>query len=256
MKVLIIGYGYVGRAIGSVFNSKELTIIDPLINKNKISNFKEKRFDAVFVSVDTPLNEEFKTLECVLRDLNTYMIKNTVVCCKSTALPSFYINAEKKYKNIRLIFCPEYLSHYSNIIDFKNQTFCILGGEITSCRKIKKILFNKLKKLKNVYFTDIGTAAFVKYAVNSFLAFKITFFNELFEMHEKLELRSSFNKMKNLVILDKRVGISHTQVPGRDKKRGWGGHCLPKDITEFYRITKSKLLKELLYANRNHRKKS
>lgn len=252
MKVLIIGYGYVGSAVGSIFKKSEIVIIDPKLNKNKISNFKNNKFDIVFVCVDTPLNEKFKTLNCILSELNIYL-KDSVVCCKSTALPSYYKAAYRKFKNLKLVFSPEYLSHHSNIKDFKSQTFCILGGNKEACNIISRVLKNRIKSLKNVFFTDISTAAFIKYAENSFLAYKITFFNELKLLHKLLKIPSTFNTMKSLLLLDKRIGSSHTDVPGRDGKNGWGGHCLPKDVTEFFNLTNSKLLKHLLNINKTHR---
>lgn len=252
MKVMIIGYGYVGSAIGSIFKKSEVVVIDPKFNKNNISQFKNEKFDAIFVCVDTPLNEKFKTLDTVLSELNENL-KNSVVCCKSTALPTYYKSAYKKFKNLKLVFSPEYLSHHSNIKDFKSQSFSILGGNKEACRVVSRIFKGRLKHLKHIYFTDISTAAFIKYAENSFLAYKISFFNELKLLHKLLKLPSTFNNMKFLLLLDKRIGNSHTDVPGRDSKPGWGGHCLPKDVTELYNLTKSPLLKSLLCLNRIHR---
>ena len=254
MKALIVGYGCVGKAVASIFRRQELAIVDPKFSISQIKDFSKVNFNVVFVCVDTPLSEQFKTLNTVLRDLNRYIKKNTVVCCKSTALPSFYIKASKKYKNLKLVYSPEYLSHHSNIADFQSQTFSILGGERHACMKIKNIFSNRLLRLKNYFFTDIGTAAFIKYAGNSFLAFKITYFNELYNIHKKTRLPSTFNEMRDLLILDERVGASHSQVPGRDGRFGWGGHCLPKDVREFYKSTKSNFFKTLINLNNFHRK--
>ena len=60
MKVLIVGYGFVGSAVGSIFTEKEQIIIDPKLNDNKISDYKLKFFDAVFVAVDTPQSDNFQ----------------------------------------------------------------------------------------------------------------------------------------------------------------------------------------------------
>jgi len=95
MKVLIVGYGFVGSAVGSIFSDDEKIIIDPKLNDDKISNHKLEFFDSVFVSVDTPKAEGFKLLESVLEELNENMIPGTPVCCKSTATPEFYYNATR-----------------------------------------------------------------------------------------------------------------------------------------------------------------
>ena len=49
MKVMIVGHGYVGSAVASIFDDEEKVIIDPKFNDNKISDFSEQKFDAVFV---------------------------------------------------------------------------------------------------------------------------------------------------------------------------------------------------------------
>jgi UDPglucose 6-dehydrogenase len=255
MRILIIGHGYVGKAISSIFSKTEKDIIDPKYNKLTIKDVSTRKYDLVFVCVDTPRGNKFKTLNSVLNELNVLMSKNTVVCCKSTAPPYFYGNAEKRYSNINIVYSPEYLSHHSNIKDFQSQTFLILGGKLNGCKKIACILKSKIKSLNIIKYTDIKTAALIKYAENAFLAYKITFFNELFDIHKKLNLKSSFNNIIELMTLDYRIGSSHTQVPGRDGLRGWGGHCFEKDNMEFQAFTGSKLIKFMRKINKLHRLK-
>ena len=252
-KVLIVGCGYVGSAIASIFKTNELTIIDPKFNNNKISDFKNKAFDVVFVCVDTPKNENCNLLDSVLYELNLTLAKNTIVCCKSTASPIFYEKAEKKYKNISVLFSPEYLSHWNNITDFQNQKFLIIGGCRQSAVKVAKILTKRLKNIKTVEYIDIKTAALVKYSENGFLALKVTFANELYKIHKKLRCTSSFVNFAKLLGLDARIGSSHFEVPGRDKKLGWGGHCFNKDNHEFEKFSKSPLIKFMIKLNKEHR---
>ena len=252
-RVLIIGHGYVGSAVSSIFNAKEKTIVDPKINKNKISDFKSIKFDAIFVCVDTPKNQKFKTLHKVLHELNN-TFTDTIVCCKSTAAPEFYCNAEKQFKNITLIFSPEYLSHRTNITDFKNQDFLILGGNKKACMAVAAMLKERLNHLKDISYTDIKTAALVKYTENAFLACKVTFFNEMYLIHQKMKCSSSFNEYTHLVGQDKRIGTTHMQVPGPDGKFGWGGHCYDKDNYEFAKFSGSKLIKYMRSINIKHRK--
>lgn len=253
VKVLIVGCGYVGSAIASIFKTNELTIIDPKFNNNKISDFKNKTFDVVFVCVDTPKNENYNLLDSILYELNLALAKNTIVCCKSTASPIFYKKAEKKYKNISVLFSPEYLSHWNNIKDFQNQKFLIIGGCRQSAVKVANILTKRLKNIKTVEYTDIKTAALVKYSENGFLALKVTFANELYKIHKKLRCTSSFVNFTKLLGLDARIGSSHFEVPGRDKKLGWGGHCFNKDNHEFEKFSKSPLIKFMIKLNKEHR---
>jgi len=253
MKILIVGYGYVGKAVGSVFTKKEKYIVDPKYFRNSIQSYSGIKFDIVFVCVDTPTQDKFKTLNTVLSELDNYIGNKTIVCCKSTASPYFYKKAEQKYKNIIILYSPEYLSHHSNIEDFNAQTFLIFGGEKNASKKASAILRSRLPSVKRIEFTDIETAALIKYAGNGFFAYKITFFNELFNICKKLKIKTSFENVVRLLTLDTRIGCSHTQVPGRDGKRGWGGHCFKKDTLEFQKFSKSKLIAFIRKINKLHR---
>ena len=128
-KVMIVGHGYVGSAVASLFSDEEKVIIDPKFNDNKISDYSETKFDSIFVSVDTPKAEGFKLLDSVLSDLNEHVVKGTPVCCKSTASPKFYYDVCQKYNNIKIVHSPEYLNNSDPINMFQGQTFFIIGGD-------------------------------------------------------------------------------------------------------------------------------
>ena len=74
-KVMIVGHGFVGSAVASLFSEKEKVIIDPKFTDNKISDTSGVAFDAVFVSVDTPKAEGFKLLDSILWELNYCMVR-------------------------------------------------------------------------------------------------------------------------------------------------------------------------------------
>ena len=74
-------------------------------------------------------------------------------------------------------------------------------------------------------------ASFVKYAINSYLGMKVTFFNQLSESVKNYSCNPQ--RVINAVANDKRIGFGHTRVPGPDGKKGFGGACLPKDMNAF-----------------------
>ena len=74
-------------------------------------------------------------------------------------------------------------------------------------------------------------ASVIKYTINSFLATKVMFFNQIYQMSQDNNL--DFNKIINAVGSDPRIGQSHTRVPGFDGKFGFGGACFPKDTLAF-----------------------
>lgn len=253
MKVLIIGYGFVGSAVGSIFEEHERIIIDPKINDDKISNHKLEFFDAIFVSVDTPKAEGFKLLESVLEELNDTMIPGTPVCCKSTATPEFYFSATQKYLNLRILHSPEYLNKTNPIKMFQEQKFFIIGGEKNAAEKVAEIFKSRLKCVSNIRITDIKTAALVKYAENAFLALRVTFFNEMYLTHQQQGCESAYSDFAEMLGLDERIGHSHSQVPGSDGKFGWESHCLTKDNYELEKFSGSPLIKFIRDLNEVHR---
>ena len=78
---------------------------------------------------------------------------------------------------------------------------------------------------------DISSASLVKYTINTFLASKVIFFNEMHEVFNKLKSNDSWELFIKTLSLDKRIGKSHMDVPGHDGKKGFGGACFPKDTS-------------------------
>ena len=68
----------------------------------------------------------------------------------------------------------------------------------------------------------------VKYVTNSFLATKVSFANEMYEICDYLKI--DYDKVIEYAMHDERLGYSHWSVPGPDGDFGYGGHCFPKDV--------------------------
>ena len=258
MRVMIVGHGYVGSAVSSIFRDDEKVIIDPKLNDNKISDYAGNRFMAVFVCVDTPKGDNTTVLNQVLNELDTHIGDDTPVCCKSTSTPEYYGWAEEHYSNIKVLHSPEYLDSKNNIEKFRNQTFCIVGGDKNAARIVTAIFYTRLNHLerKNSHVTDIRTAALVKYSENFYLGMKVTLYNELYEIHQRQGCKSTFDEFRALSGADPRIGTSHTQVPGWDGSFGWGGHCLDKDNHEFMNFSESPLVEFIVNLNKTHRGKT
>ena len=206
--------GFVGSAIASLFSDEEKVIVDPKFTDNKISDNPGVPFDAVFVSVDTPKAEGFKLLDSVLQELDYNMVEGTPVCCKSTATPEFYYEVSQKYKNIKIVHSPEYLNKSNPIKMFQGQKFFIIGGDQHAAMTVGHIFKSKIKSCKKILrYTDIKTAAMVKYSENAFLAMRVTFFNEIYKMHKAQGCESTYEEFAEMVGLDERIGQSHSKVP-------------------------------------------
>ena len=252
-KVMIVGHGFVGSAIASLFSDEEKVIVDPKFTDNKISDNPGVPFDAVFVSVDTPKAEGFKLLDSILQELDYNMVEGTPVCCKSTATPEFYYNVSQKYKNIKIVHSPEYLNKTNPIKMFQGQKFFIIGGDQHAAMTVGHIFKSRLNHVKNIRYTDIRTAAMVKYSENAFLAMRVTFFNEIYKMHKAQGCESTYEEFAEMVGLDERIGQSHSKVPGSDGKFGWDSHCFNKDLYELEQFGSSPLIKFIRELNADHR---
>ena len=254
-KVMIVGHGYVGSAVASIFFDDEKTIVDPRLNDNKITDFKDQEFDVVFVCVDTPEGDKFALLNSILVELNENMLPGTAVCCKSTASPQFYTEAVEACNNIKVLFCPEYLNKIDPVKMFQRQKFCILGGDRDATHKLFDIFYDRLHECtaESYRFMDIRSAALHKYAVNFFLSLRVTFFNELYLQHKFQGCDSVWEFFVDAVGLDERVGHYHNKVPGKDRKFGWSSHCLDKDAAAFEEFSGSPLVKFVRELNDLHR---
>ena len=120
-----------------------------------------------------------------------------------------------------------------------NAEFHVLGGTERATAELTQIydIFS-LCKSDLYYRMSAAEASFVKYGINAFLATKVTFFNQLFDLVNSFGC--SYNIITRAIGSDARVGIGHTRVPGYDRKRGFGGACLPKDTTAFLKFSEFK----------------
>ena len=81
---------------------------------------------------------------------------------------------------------------------------------------------------KDYIFVDSVSASLIKYSINSFLATKVTFFNQLHEIFESSEVNSSWRDLINALSKDNKIGATHMDVPGHDGRKGYGGACFER----------------------------
>jgi UDPglucose 6-dehydrogenase len=92
--------------------------------------------------------------------------------------------------------------------------------------------------------------------MNSYLAAKVTFMNEFYQLAQSYGL--NWNTIKGLSVFDDRIGYTHLDVPGPDGQFGWGGGCFPKDISAIIYESRQQglefsLLKHIKELNQQHR---
>ena len=295
----IIGYGYVGGAMGHLckLNNIRFNVYDtiPKDTPYYFSDLKEMVLNAecsrgnslnvYFICVPTPSkdngNSDDKHGDCdtsivmtVIDQLNEYVTENSVVILKSTVTPgtSNGINAKVTNKNLKFLFCPEFLREVSFLDDIANADFVLLGtgdgdsniddSTKTQLTRVFKDMYrhkegtyrhkegtyrhkegtyrhkegtgNHKESDIDVIFEEYTICEMFKYTVNVYLATKVWYFNEIHQICDSFGIE--YNKLRNLFKLESRIGESHTQVPGPDGKMGFGGKCLVKETKGMARL--------------------
>ena len=233
----IIGAGFVGNAIKSSYNTgATLVIRDPAKGFN--STYEElKECEGIFICVPSPEAHDgscdSSILEDVLSNLKDY---SGVIISKVTATPDIYEQLQKSYPN--LVYVPEFLTAANAVSDYQKENWAIIGGTVNAyVREAERIIkFSKPDIL--VSYTSIGEAALCKYAVNSFLATKVVFMNELSSLAEANGY--NWSEIIPLINRDIRIGCSHMRVPGPDDFYGFGGMCFPKDTAALLKHASNK----------------
>lgn len=233
-RIAIVGYGFVGKAVEFGFrnNSNDILIIDPYAGHSTIDDLVYFKPEYTFVCVPTPMNDhrriDSRTICAVAEELRK--IKSGIVIIKSTVTPDII---KEICNHKRFVYNPEFLTERNSFDEFINPKFHIIGGSPKYTKKVNKLYkFNSNCKPAPVHYMTAVEASLVKYGINSFLATKVVWFNQWKELVELTGSR--YNVVAAAIGSDKRVGSSHTMVPGFDGKKGFGGSCLPKDSAAIW----------------------
>jgi nucleotide sugar dehydrogenase len=249
-----IGYGYVGKACEYLFkDNSESVIVDPKYSTKTIKELVLIDPDMIFVAINAPTMQDGSVdtslIESIFDELKSLGYNNPVVL-KST-IPPLQCDA-LKHKGLRYVYSPEFLTENNWKHDIVNPDSIIFAGTKPDCLAVELMYrFNSsmVNSTKAIYM-DYKSAALAKYAMNSFLAMKVVFMNQLHEL--SLDLGIDYNDIAYPMSRDTRVGNSHMNVPGIDGKYGFGGHCLPKDIMAMQTFDKNgrmSLVQETVESN-------
>ena len=265
-KIGVIGMGFVGTAVREGLMEKFPIYTSDLNQKTNAHNGHQNhhpcadnihvlnRSNIIFLCVNTPMNKDgscnTEIVEKIIGEFdNVNFDKKKIVVVKSTVYPGFTEMMNKRLTNSKLsiVFNPEFLTEANFIEEFKNQNRIVLGGPEESVNFVadlyQKIFLNEedweqgIEMRTSQYLcTDSTTAEMVKYTANSFLATKVSFFNEMKQICDKLNI--DFDEMISYIVYDKRIGDSHNKVPGPDGKLGFGLSCFPKDLNGLKYLAK------------------
>jgi len=219
----IVGYGAVGRGIGSLFPNA--AVYDPALGHATTAEVNASRF--AFVCVPTPPAPDGTCDASIVEETITWLESEFIVV-RSTVPPGTCARLAAS-SGKQVIFQPEYGPGETPdhpFADVRSIGWIILGGPrewAVPVADLYKTAYNSQLEIRQ---TDWATAELAKYMENAFLATKVAFCNEFYGIAEASGI--DYNELRELWLMDPRIGRSHTWVHPED--RGFGGKCLPKDL--------------------------
>ena len=247
MKIGIAGYGFVGKAHELILKDyHDLIIYDPALG-----HYGDMRHaDAIIVCVSTPEGShggcKMDNVYCIIEDN-----PNVPILIKSTISVEGWDMLKHVFPHTSITFSPEFLRAETALEDFRKNNTILLGGGNTGFWA--DIFITAMGKIN----IDIGKPKeliLAKYARNSFLALKVAYFNQMYDLCKQLNI--DYDKVKQFTTMDERISESHTTIT---EQRGFGGHCFPKDVNALIRTAErdnvdlSILAEALSYNNKIRR---
>ena len=218
MKIGIAGYGFVGQAHELILKDyHDILISDP--DKGHYADLSHA--DAIIVCVSTPLGSHggchmdnvFNVVEAA---------PDIPILIKSTISVEGWRMLAHVFPGKSLTFSPEFLRAEHWQYDALNNREWFMGGKNTSFWA--ELFISALGNI-NVTIERPEDLVAAKALRNSFLALKVSFFNQVYDYAQAHNL--DYKAVARAVGADERIGNSHTEIT---TERGFGGHCFPKDV--------------------------
>jgi len=258
--ILVFGAGYVGSSLSILLAEhfqvilvdtdqaklkkiaqKEAPIEEPLLqdflstrdlNLSATSSFQEHLAHTDLIILALPTNYDENTnffdtsiLEQVLSDLSASNTTATVVI-KSTIPIGFTDKVSKAFPNLSIVFVPEFLREGHAILDNQHPTRIVVGAFKEKGSAIAGVFLKIAKNSPEVLYMSSREAEAVKLFANTYLATRVSFFNELdsFALEHQLSAKNIIDGISS----DPRVGKGYN-----NPSFGYGGYCLPKDTKQL-----------------------
>ena len=243
----IIGQGFVGNALKTAFSPHyKVHTYDKI--RTDLSTHKSicdlsRACELIFVCVPTPMKEDGSCDVSIVKEVVLQACsagRRNIVIIKSTVPPNTTKALQDLCLDSQIVFNPEFLLERNAEEDFRNTSRVILGGPRPATTRLKQF-YSKIFPNAHIIKTDSTIAEMVKYLTNSFLAVKVSFANEIYNVCESLGV--DYDKVIEYSLHDDRLGNTHWAVPGPDGHYGFGGSCFPKDINALMHLAQTLCIK-------------
>ena len=236
IKIGIVGLGTVGRAVQFWFRKCQFPLF--FYDKYKeIGSFKVvNNADIIFLCVPTPYKEKTGYDDSAIFETLEQLEREKIVVIKSTILPGRTEFFQKQFPELKILFNPEFLREKTAIEDFLNPERQIVGYTEKS-RDVAPTILDLLPNAPYKKILPAKEAEMIKYAGNVFLATKVIFANQIYDLCQVLKI--NYELVKEGLGYDKRIGHSHLDIL-KDGYRGYLGACLPKDLKSLLQLAKEK----------------
>lgn len=231
-KIGVVGVGCVGSALKKYYEVKGYDVLaydkDP--SRTGVGNIEDlKSCDVIFVSVPTltlksGVQDQGPLID-VMRQLSEMNFKGIVIH-KCTVTPGTTHDLKKLFSSLRIVHSPEFLTERNAYEDLCNAPVTLMSGNEFDVLEASTIVRFP------IFLESYAATEIAKYMHNCFLAIKVSFMNEMFDVCEDSHVL--FDEVVAAVKNLGGIGETHLRVPGPDGKRGYGGMCFPKDTQALF----------------------